>query len=153
MKKDLLYREFHTIPSGPVYETGIVELAEFIKNEYPSLCNKETTGIYLVSEDAGAEASVSLWREALANTPRFANPSAFPFTVPCSCAGYLSILCKIQGPNYTYSGKEEALEYAEEEMRSDYLDGIIDMGLLIQLEMNNEKGLKALIQVLNSPHR
>ncbi|GAB6268356.1 MAG: hypothetical protein PHW12_09640 [Smithella sp.] len=153
MKKDLLYKEFHTIPPDPVYEAGIVELAEFIKKEYPSLCNKETTGIYLVSEDAGAEASVSLWREALANTPRFANPSAFPFTVPCSSAGYLSILCGIQGPNYTYFGKKEALEYAKEEMRSDYLDGIIDTGLLIQLEMNAERGLKALIQVLSSLHR
>ena len=66
-------------------------------------------GLYLVTADAGIRRAVQFWADALAETPRFASPAGFPWTLANAPAGHIARELGILGPNHTLVGKEEAL--------------------------------------------
>ena len=117
----------------PGYETGPRILADTIAKNWPELCETSQTGLYIITEDSGFEASVVLWKQALQDSPRFVNPAPFPFTLSCSPAGYIAQQCKICGPNYTFIGPAAEFESALNELAFDLGQNIIDAGILIIL--------------------
>jgi hypothetical protein len=52
----------------------IMSEIEYSLKDLHASCDGSVTGLYLVSEDAGMEASVQLWENALQHSPAFANP-------------------------------------------------------------------------------
>jgi len=66
-------------------------------------------GLYLATGDAGIDVAVTFWAEALASSPRFANPADFPWTLANAPAGAIARALDIRGPCFTLVGGAEAM--------------------------------------------
>ena len=68
------------------------------------------TGLYLGTSTAGVSESISFWQNALIQSPRFANPANFNWTLSNGPASFLSRTLKIKGPCYTMIGGYDAIK-------------------------------------------
>lgn len=102
-----------------------------------------STGLYLATTDAGIEASIGLWSEALTHGPSRANPRNFPWTLPSSPAGYLAIAAGIRGPVYVLVGYDEADEAALKHALRDLAHNRVKQALVLRLDMMGATRLTA----------
>ena len=99
------------------------------------------SAVYFISPNAGAFSSIAFWKNALAHSPRFANPGIFPWTLANATSGYIARRFLITGPNYTLintSLTEDDLVYM---FNTDRLKFGLQSALLIfwELDFSNEK--------------
>lgn len=84
------------------------------------------SGLYLVSANAGFQSSLLFWSEAKRSGIGVANPELFPWTLANAPCGWLARQFDITGPNYTFTGKTEALTaalvQAEEHLQLQFID-------------------------------
>ncbi len=87
-----------------------------LKEELPAFSDDagNQTALFLLTPDSGVDASTNFWGNALENTPAFANPIEFPFTLSNSSASEISRALNIRGPNYTLCGGLEEIDSFEE---------------------------------------
>jgi 3-oxoacyl-(acyl-carrier-protein) synthase len=90
----------------------------------------ERTGVYVATGDAGVEASLALWREALEQGADFANPRAFPWTLASSLAGHIAATAGVRGPVYTLVGAQEAAAAAAAHAAADLERGRVDTAIV-----------------------
>lgn len=90
---------------------GIIETIEqtFGKPERP-----DATGLYIISNHIGTNASLAFWKDVIENGPAFANPELFPWTLANSACGCIARHFGITGPNYTYTCPSDNQEYFDE---------------------------------------
>ncbi len=120
-------------------EWMVEELRKVIPdNSEPARC-----GLYISTPDAGIDASVALWSEAVEQGPGYANPAIFPWTLPNSPAGYLALKLQIQGPNYTLVGDRDAANMARIHAREDLNRGRIDIAVIAQLSVGQNAKVEA----------
>ncbi|MFT3948718.1 MAG: hypothetical protein QM763_17270 [Agriterribacter sp.] len=72
------------------------------------------TGLYVISDHIGTNASLAFWKDVIKNGPAFANPELFPWTLANSVCGYIARHFGITGPNYTYTCPPDAEAYINE---------------------------------------
>ncbi len=95
------------------------------------------TGIYVATEDVGAEASQGMWAECLQQGAGFANPRTFPWTLSSSIASHIAINLNIQGASYTIIGKSRVVGDILQHALHDLSFRGIDCALLVGLEILN----------------
>lgn len=90
---------------------GIIETIEktFGKPERP-----DVTGLYVISNHTGTNASLAFWKDVIQHGPAFANPELFPWTLANSACGYIARHFGITGPNYTYTCPQDNQECLDE---------------------------------------
>ncbi len=108
-------------------------------------------GIYLASRDAGIMASVDFWRAALADSPRFASPADFPWTLANAPAGLLARELGIQGPNHTLVGGADAMLAALEHAYADLADRSVDEAVIIACDLSAAPESQGVAVVLRAP--
>ena len=96
---------------------------------------EEARGIYLATGDAGVDVSVGFWAMALAETPRFANPAGFPWTLANAPASLLARELRIRGPNYTLVGGADAMLAALEHAEDDLALGNVAEALVVGCDL------------------
>jgi hypothetical protein len=98
-----------------ISESLLIWLKEFGYNEMK-------TGLYLGTSNAGVFESISFWKDALIQSPRFANPANFNWTLSNGPASFLSRTLQIKGPCYTLIGGSQAIEgcfyHASEDLKT-----------------------------------
>lgn len=96
-----------------------------IEKELGKPANPGATGLYIISNHIGTNASLAFWQDVIKNGPAFANPELFPWTLANSIGGYIARHFGITGPNYTYTSPpgpstdtyiNEIVKQAEEDM-------------------------------------
>ena len=94
---------------------------------------EDKTGLYLATTNAGVFESISFWKNALINSPGFANPANFNWTLSNGPASFLTRELKIKGPCYTLIGNVDAVEgclyHAMEDLNSKIVTTAIVCGL------------------------
>lgn len=95
----------------------------------------ESRGLYLATGDAGIDVSVRFWAAALAETPRFASPADFPWTLANAPAGLLARELAVRGPSYTLVGDADAMLAALEHAREDLLRDRVVEALIVACDM------------------
>ena len=124
----------------PSHENEYVSILEEIGNKLRIIITDDIPpnrkGIYLITSDSGAEASINLWKEALIHGPDFANPRMFPWTLASSPAGFFAQHLQIMGPNVSLIGKGENFLHLFDQIRSDFDQQIILQALIIGIDWN-----------------
>ena len=110
----------------------------------PSVCGQQR-GLYLATSDAGISRAVQFWADALAETPRFASPAGFPWTLANSPAALIARELDIRGPNHTNVGEQEALDAAMAQGRSDLQSGRIREALVVTMNLGADCQAQALL--------
>ena len=81
-----------------------------LEKEFGKPANPDATGLYVISNHIGANASLAFWKDVIKNGPALANPELFPWTLANSACGYIARHFCITGPNYTYTCRPENQE-------------------------------------------
>jgi 3-oxoacyl-(acyl-carrier-protein) synthase len=102
-------------------------------------------GLYLATGDAGVAVSGGFWAAALAESPRFASPADFPWTLANAPAGLLARELAIRGPNYTLVGGADAMLAALEHAREDLGRGRIGEALVVGCDLAARPQAAALV--------
>jgi 3-oxoacyl-(acyl-carrier-protein) synthase len=127
-------------------------LAAQVKNFFATA--DDSTGLYLVSANAGSQSAVEFWAEARRTGLHVASPERFPWTLANAAASWLSLEFKITGPTFTYLGQTKALLTALDQAR-DHLDhGVIRQAFVIALdfaESENERTVFAGLKLSAKP--
>lgn len=76
------------------------QFVEHLK-QYNLQFHGKSSGLYMMTNDAGSQSSITLWQNALQHSPRFANPAIFPYTLANAVAAVIAKTFIIEGPNYT----------------------------------------------------
>jgi 3-oxoacyl-(acyl-carrier-protein) synthase len=108
-----------------------VAIATAIRPLLNTAIDGDARGIYLATGDAGVSVSVAFWAAALVETPRFASPAEFPWTLANAPASLLARELALRGPNYTLVGEADAMLAALEHAIDDLSRAIIDEAVLI----------------------
>jgi len=113
-----------------------MELAQRLK-AHPKLAGfgGEKAGIYLVTSAAGGRSSAELWANALENSPRFANPGIFPWTLANAPASLLARELNAQGPNYTIIDGDHSKENILQLAQTDVQSGLANSAILVQYNL------------------
>jgi 3-oxoacyl-(acyl-carrier-protein) synthase len=135
-----LLAEALALPPG---ELGAWLVAQ-IEPSLPAGLRPEMTGVYLATPDAGAEASLAFWREALAAGVGFANPHLFPWTLASSPASHIALALGCRGPNVTLVGGAGAAVAALQQAVADLQRGRIEAALAGALATRGETRLALL---------
>lgn len=105
----------------------------------------DARGLYLATGDAGIAVSVGFWAAALAESPRFASPADFPWTLANAPAGLLARELAIRGPSYTLVGDADAMLAALEHARDDLARGRIEEALVVACDLAARPQTAALV--------
>lgn len=92
----------------------------------------DDVGVYLSTPDVGVNASIEFWGAALAETPAFANPRDFAWTLANSAAAYVSLVHDLRGPNHVLVGADDASRAALIEAIADLEEGIVNYALVLR---------------------
>ncbi len=113
-------------------EWAVTHLKTLLQDEY----DPERTGIYVVTQTVGIEASINLWKHTLEQGARFASAQSFPWTLPSSFATHIAAHLDIRGPNYTLVGqKNNAAFGAFQQTLYDMHIQCIDQALVCNVEL------------------
>jgi 3-oxoacyl-(acyl-carrier-protein) synthase len=130
-------------PALPPGELGAWLVAQ-IEPSIPAGLQPEATGVYLATPDAGAEAALAFWREALAAGVGFANPHLFPWTLASSPASHIALALGCRGPNVTLVGGAGAAVAALQQALADLQRGRVAAALAGALATRGETRLALL---------
>lgn len=100
--------------------------------------NGERTGIYLATNTAGVRESVAFWKNVLEQTPAFANPANFPWTLSNAPASFFARLLGVKGPVITMVGRSDAMAYCFSRAGGDFRKGLIDTAWVISIHHQGE---------------
>lgn len=113
----------------------------------------ENAGIYLVTSAAGACSSAELWANALENSPRFANPGIFPWTLANAPASLLARELNAQGPNYTMIQNSQSttpiVQIAQNELLGNYCSAALV--ILYTIDISQECTLHCSWSIIHKP--
>lgn len=93
------------------------------------------TGLYLGTATAGVSESISFWQNALIQSPRFANPANFNWTLSNGPASFLSRTLQIKGPCYTMIGGHDAVKGCLYHAYDDLRTGLISIAIIAGLDI------------------
>lgn len=116
-------------------EVAAEQVAEGLRalwGQLPRPIAPERLGLWVATEDVGAEASRGLWSSALTVGPAFASPQLFPWTLASSLGGHVARRLNLRGPNTTLVGGAEASAAALFFAMSTILDNDIDFALVLR---------------------
>ncbi len=95
------------------------------------MCHGPKSGLYFMTNTAGAHSSVALWANALEHSPRFANPAIFPFTLSNAVPGLIARSFSIEGPCYTLVDAEGNNDQMMALYQADQQQYGLESGLLV----------------------
>jgi hypothetical protein len=78
-------------------------IVDSIEKEFGRPRQPDATGLYVISNHTGTNASLAFWKDVIKNGAAFANPELFPWTLANSACGYIARHFGITGPNYTFT--------------------------------------------------
>jgi hypothetical protein len=114
------------------------ELGEELITIFEPSTNPDRAGLYVASENAGAQSSVLFWADALRNGVGFANPELFPWTLANAPCSWLARRFCVQGPNFTYLGGVDALIAALTQAQEDLIADRVDIGWVVAIDFAQE---------------
>jgi len=136
------YRYFTFFADGQ-QENYAAQIEGLLAANYSSFtetkANGERTGIYLVTNTAGIRESVAFWKNVQEQTPAFANPANFPWTLSNAPASFFAKALGVKGPVFTMVGKADALAYCFDRAAGDFHHEVIDSAWIIGIHQENEK--------------
>ncbi len=106
-------------------------------------------GLYLATGDAGIDVAVTFWAEALASSPRFANPASFPWTLANAPAGLIARALDLRGPCHTLVGGAEAMVAALAHADADLARGRVREAVVVGCDLAAE--IQAAVVVRREP--
>ncbi len=135
--------------------TGVEELAAAIALAAGPLLSPDVPprerGLYLATADAGIGNAVTFWAEALASSPRFANPADFPWTLANAPAGLISRTLGIRGPCHTLVGDAEAMAAALAHADQDLARGRVREAVVVGCDLGGEVQAAVLVLTEGRP--
>jgi 3-oxoacyl-(acyl-carrier-protein) synthase len=148
----------HWVQPGGDTAASVQDLSAAIAGASAPLLDADTDpderGIYLATGDAGVVASVGFWAAALAESPRFASPADFPWTLANAPAGLLARELAIRGPSYTLVGDADAMLAAFEHAIDDLERGVVAEAIVVACDLEVPAGQRqAAVVVLRAPPR
>jgi hypothetical protein len=100
-------------------------------------CVDINTGLYLGTSTAGVSESISFWKNALIQSPRFANPANFNWTLSNGPASFLSRTLQVKGPCYTLIGGSPAIKGCFYHAYEDLGTGMVSTAIVSGLDIYN----------------
>lgn len=97
-------------------------------------------GLYLVSANAGFQSSLSFWADAKRSGVAVANPELFPWTLANAPCGWLAREFQVTGPNFTYTGGNEALSAALSQACEHLRTATVDTAWVIAIDFAQTPG-------------
>ena len=111
------------------------EVIKSAKKHLNPVLPPEQRGLYLATSQGGVAMAVSFWKEALAQTPRFASPADFPRTLSNAPASEIARGLVLRGPNHSFVGEDDAVKAALEEGAKDLEKGVIKEALIVAFDI------------------
>lgn len=108
-------------------DTYTIELTELLEEHFHERMKGDRSdyGIYLATATAGMDESVAFWNNTLKQTPAFANPANFPFTLSNAPASCMAKALGVKGPVYTMVGGKDALMACLLNASADFDEGVV----------------------------
>ena len=110
------------------------DICALAREMLPKDFRADRVGLYLVTHDAGIDAAVNFWALAIEQSPRFASPANFPWTLSNAIAGEVARNISITGPNHTLVGEDDAIEQARAQIACDFARNVVDTALLVHVQ-------------------
>ena len=130
---------------GETEEAIAQQFAFHLDNQAHSF-DKTKSAVYFLTNSAGCYTSIGFWENALENSPRFANPASFPWTLTNATPGFIARTFSIEGPNYTFIDKELNLQILIDQYQNDLETYSIKSGILIIWDLQSFSPLNVQIK-------
>lgn len=98
----------------------------------------DSLGVYVVSPNAGAQASVVFWKQALNQGPGLMSPLHFPWTLANAPAAYIARKLGAHGPNVTFIGESSSAAFLH--AFTDIKAGRCRQGLILLVRFGDSAG-------------